>query len=152
MGCLRIGTRRCVLHSAEYDAEVYLAPPKSQEEPEDEYEGDNEYGEDDEYGYSDEEADEDGEGDEGENVPDENANLDANEGQQEDKHSDLASAFSNMRLKGEKADPQTFLSHEVPDEPEDEEGLTTDSEDGEWESPEVRQKKVRLAMKLNTWT
>ena len=66
-----------------------------------------------------------------------------NEAQQDDKHSDLASAFSNMHLKGEKADPQSFLNHEVPEEPEDEDGLTTDSEEGEWESPEVRQKKVR---------
>ena len=58
--------------------------------------------------------------------------------------SDLASALSDTEHKKEsKNDPKSLLMYPVPTEPEDEDGLTTDSEDSEWESPEQRQKKVR---------
>ena len=57
--------------------------------------------------------------------------------------SDLASALSHIEHnKGAKTDPKSLLLYPVPEGSEDEDGLTTDSEDEEWESPETRMKKV----------
>lgn len=59
---------------------------------------------------------------------------------------DLASALSNTeRKKGEKQNPRDLLLYpDIPDETENEDGLTTESEASEWESPEVRKKKASL--------
>ena len=62
----------------------------------------------------------------------------------EDGKSDLASALSDPgHRKALNDDLKSLLVYPIPTEPEDEDGLTTDSEDSEWESPEKRQKRVR---------
>ena len=61
----------------------------------------------------------------------------------EDGMSDIASVLSDgEHAKEKKTDPKVLLQYAVPEGPEDEAGLTTDSEESEWESPETRMKKV----------
>ena len=43
---------------------------------------------------------------------------------------------------GGKEDPTSLLVYPIPEEQEDEDGLTTASEDSEWEPVEVRRRKV----------
>lgn len=108
---------------------------------------------DSEYDYSEEEedaddADDDEEGDEG---------GDAHEGKSDAAASthvrtDLASAISGVDAKSrEKEDPRSLLLYPIPDEDEDDDGLTTASEDSEWEPVEVKKKKVRYCFAPRTF-
>lgn len=58
---------------------------------------------------------------------------------------DLASAISATEQKKDgKFDPRPLLLYPIPDESESDSGLTTDSDDTEWESTETKKKKVQF--------
>lgn len=134
-------------------------------EEEESYEGDSD--DDSEYDYEDEDEEDDdneqggdggGDGDgtgedfqeEGEGGYDGQAGDAAPDALSVVQKTDLASALSNTeRKKGEKQNPRDLLLYpDIPSEPENEDGLTTDSDASEWESPEVRKKKASIVYNL----